>query len=106
MFIFNHDIILWGIDSVPEALFIYFMTVLGCMAFASLTQGWFIAKNTLTDALLLLFSTIIMLYPALLTGFFLPHDQRYWGYVVGMIVMALLAFMQHSRTPKATEAAA
>ena len=45
MFIFNHDIILWGIDSVPEGIFLFFMTVLGCMSFASLTQGWFIAKT-------------------------------------------------------------
>ena len=61
MFIFNHDIILWGIDSVPEGIFLFFMTVLGCMSFASLTQGWFIAKNTLPDALRLACSTIIML---------------------------------------------
>lgn len=27
MFIFNHDIILWGIDSVPEGIFLFFMTV-------------------------------------------------------------------------------
>ena len=106
MFIFNHDIILWGIDSVPEGIFLFFMTVLGCMSFASLTQGWFIAKNTLPDALLLACSTIIMLYPALLTGFFLPHDQRYWGYLIGIGIMGLLAYMQHARTTQTTEAAA
>ena len=106
MFIFNHDIILWGIDSVPEGIFLFFMTVLGCMSFASLTQGWFIAKNTLPDALLLACSTIIMLYPALLTGFFLPHDQRYWGYLIGIGIMGLLAYMQHSRTTQTTEATA
>ena len=92
MFIFNHDIILWGIDSVPEGIFLFFMTVLGCMSFASLTQGWFIAKNTLPDALLLACSTIIRLYPALLTGFFLPHDQRYWGYLIGIGIMGPVAF--------------
>ena len=106
MFIFNHDIILWGVDSVPEGIFLFFMTVLGCMSFASLTQGWFIAKNTLPDALLLACSTIIMLYPALLTGFFLPHDQRYWGYLIGIGIMGLLAYMQHARTTQTTEAAA
>ena len=94
------------IDSVPEGIFLFFMTVLGCMSFASLTQGWFIAKNTLPDALLLACSTIIMLYPALLTGFFLPHDQRYWGYLIGIGIMGLLAYMQHARTTQTTEAAA
>ena len=69
-------------------------------------RGWFIAKNTLPDALLLACSTIIMLYPALLTGFFLPHDQRYWGYLIGIGIMGLLAYMQHARTTQTTEAAA
>ena len=45
-------------------------------------------------------------YPALLTGFFLPHDQRYWGYLSGIGIMGLLAYMQHARTTQTTEAAA
>ena len=97
MFIFNHDIILWGIDSVPVGLFLFAMTVLGCMAFASLTQGWFVAKNTILDSLILLFLTLILLYPALFTGFFLPYEQRFWGYAVGVVVMAGLAMLQLSR---------
>ena len=44
--------------------------------------------------------------PALLTGFFLPHDQRYWGYLIGIGIMGLLAYMQHARTTQTTEAAA
>ena len=56
--------------------------------------------------MLLACSTIIMLYPALLTGFFLPHDQRYWGYLIGIGIMGLLAYMQHARTTQTTEAAA
>ena len=42
----------------------------------------------------------------LLTGFFLPHDQRYWGYLIGIGIMGLLAYMQHARTTQTTEAAA
>lgn len=97
MFIFNHDLILWGINSIPEAFFLFAMTVLGCMAFASLTQGWFLTYNTLFDAFLLAASTLIMLFPALLTGFFLPMEDRYWGYLVGIALMALTAWMQHTR---------
>ena len=110
MFIFNHDLILWGITSLPEALFIFAMTVIGCMAFASLTQGWFFAANTLLQRALLAASTVIMLFPALLTGFFLPHEDRYWGYLVGIALLALTAGMQRARTarrsaPPLTEAA-
>ena len=86
------------------------MTVIGCMAFASLTQGWFFAANTLLEGALLAASTVIMLFPALLTGFFLPHEDRYWGYLVGIALLALTAGMQRARTarrsaPPLTEAA-
>lgn len=100
MFIFNHDIILWNINSVPEALLIFAMTALGCMAFASLTQGWFLAPNTWPDAALLAAATVILLFPALLTGFVLPLDQRYWGYLVGVALLALLALLQRRRVPQ------
>ena len=107
MFIFNHDIILWGIDSVPRGNLpvLHDGARLHVLRLAS-RRNWFIAKNTLPDALLLACSTIIMLYPALLTGFFLPHDQRYWGYLIGIGIMGLLAYMQHARTTQTTEAAA
>ncbi len=98
MFIFNHDIILWGIDSVPLALFIFAMTIVGCIAFASLTQGWFLAANNKLEGLLLAFVTVIMLNPALITGFVLPHDQRYWGYAVGLAVLSFIGWEQQRRT--------
>lgn len=103
MFIFNHDIILWNINSVPEAFFIFGMTVLGSMAFASLTQGWFLAKNTFIDSIILVFCTVIMLYPALITGFVLPHEDRYWGYAIGCLVMLALGFVQTARSKKRTQ---
>lgn len=109
MFIFNHDIILWGITSVPMALFIFGMTVLGCIAFASLTQGWYFTANTRLDAVLLLLCTVILLNPQLITGFILPYDLRYVGYAIGTALMCALAWHQMHRTapvPALKEAAA
>ncbi len=102
MFFFNHDMILWGITSVPEALFIFAMTCLGSMAFASLTQGWFIRSNTLIEALVLALATILLMYPAIITGFFLPHEYRYVGYVAGVIILAVLFLVQRRRPEVAT----
>ena len=98
MFIFNHDIILWNITSVPEAFFIFGMTVIGSISFGSCTQGWFMARNNILDTILLGASTIIMLYPALLMDFFLPHDMHYWGYLVGIGIMAFVGMTQMIRT--------
>lgn len=97
MFIFNHDIILWGVDNLFVGLFLFAMTVLGCMAFSSLTQGWFIARTTAVDRIILVFATIILLYPQLITGFFLPYSLRYVGYAFGVAALGGLALMQMIR---------
>jgi hypothetical protein len=34
------------------------------------------------------------MYPALLTGFFLPHEQRHFGYAVGLALMAIVYIRQ------------
>ena len=39
VFIFNHDIILWNINSLPEAVMIFCMTSLGMVCFSSMIQG-------------------------------------------------------------------
>lgn len=92
-FIFNHDIILWNIHSMPEAIMIFCMTSLGMVCFSSLVQGWFITHTNILDRLILLGATITLMYPALLTGFFLPHDQRHLGYIAGLLLM-LLAYLR------------
>lgn len=97
-FFFNHDIILWNIHSVPMGIFIYLMTACGCISFASLTQGWFFARNNIIESVLLLAATITMLYPYLVTGFFLPYEARFVGYAIGLGLLALTFLMQRIRT--------
>ena len=93
-FIFNHDIILWNISSVPMAFFIFAMTSLGMICFTSLVQGWFVTHANLFDRILLLGASIVLMYPALLTGFFLPHEQRHFGYAVGLAIMLVVFIRQ------------
>jgi TRAP-type uncharacterized transport system fused permease subunit len=91
-FIFNHDIILWNIHSMPEAILIFCMTALGMICFSSVMQGWFIDRTNLLDRALLLAATVTLMYPALLTGFFLPYEHRHVGYAagIGFIILAYL----------------
>ncbi len=96
-FIFNHDILLWQIDNFFECVLIFVMTSLACMSFASLTQGWFIRTNTYLEKLLLAFACVILFYPALITGFVLPYDMRYLGYILGLALLALVYYMQSKR---------
>ena len=94
VFIFNHDIILWNINSIPMAFFIFAMTALGMICFTSLVQGWFVTHANIFDRILLLGASIVLMYPALLTGFFLPHEQRHFGYAVGLALMAIVYIRQ------------
>ncbi len=97
VFIFNHDILLWQINSFIEGAFIFAMTSLACVAFASLTQGWFIRSNTHFEKLLLAFASICLFYPALITGFVLDHEWRYLGYLLGILVLGIIFLIQRQR---------
>ena len=99
VFIFNHDIILWNINSLPEAVMIFCMTSLGMVCFSSMIQGWFITKTSLLDRLILFCATVVLMYPALLTGFFLPHEQRHLGYIAGLALM-ILAYLRQKAGAK------
>ncbi len=96
-FLFNSDILLVGIDSWFAAILIFVMTALGMIAFTSAIQGWVLGKANLLERFLLLCVTVIMMFPALLTGFFLSWEDRWWGYLAGLALFALVYFMQRMR---------
>ncbi|MCD8339575.1 MAG: DUF3394 domain-containing protein, partial [Burkholderiales bacterium] len=96
-FLFNADILLIGINSWIEAGFVFIMTSLGMMAFASAIQGWMLCKTNILERLLLLGATVILMFPMLITGFFLDYDQRWWGYLVGLGVIGLVYAFQRLR---------
>ena len=107
MFIFNSDLILHNISSWPQGLLIFIMACFGNFAFASATQGWFIAKNKFWEVPLFLFVTFMLMRPdqvAVWVG--IAHDQRYWVYPMGMALFGILYLIQRPRMPKETLAAA
>ena len=101
MFIFNADLILHNISSWPQGLLIFLMACLGNFAFASATQGWFVAKNRFYEIPLFLFVTLNLMRPGLIAGWIgLPYDQRYWTYLIGLAVFGLIYLLQRPRIPK------
>jgi TRAP transporter 4TM/12TM fusion protein len=100
MFIFNSDLILHNIYSWPLAILIFAMACIGNFAFASATQGWFVAKNRFYEIPFFLFVTVVMMRPALIASWIgLPYDQRYWVCFIGLAVFGLLYLMQRPRIP-------
>ncbi len=107
MFIFNTDLILHDVHSWPQGLLIFAMACFGNFAFASATQGWFVAKNKIWEVPLFLGVTLILMRPDLIASLVgMPHDQRYWVYPAGLVLYGLVYLMQRPRMPKSGPAPA
>ena len=100
MFIFNADLILHNINSWPQAILIFLMACIGNFAFASATQGWFVARNRLYEVPLFLCVTLTLMRPDLIARWIgIAHDQRYWTYLIGLALYGILYLMQRPRIP-------
>jgi TRAP transporter 4TM/12TM fusion protein len=107
MFIFNADLILENISSWPQGLLVFVMACLGNFAFASATQGWFVAKNKFWEVPLFLAVTLILMRPDLIATLIgIGQDQRYWTYLIGLGLFGLLFVFQRVRAPKPVPAVA
>jgi TRAP transporter 4TM/12TM fusion protein len=105
MFIFNSDLILHNISSWPQGLLIFAMACVGNFAFASATQNWFVTKNRIYEIPLFLFVTLNLMRPDLIASWIgIPHEQRYWTYLIGLALYGLLYLMQRPRIPKTAAA--
>jgi TRAP-type uncharacterized transport system fused permease subunit len=107
MFIFNTDLILHNVNSWPQGILIFVMACFGNFAFASATQGWFVAKNKIWELPLLLSVTLVLMRPDLIASLIgMPHEQRYWVYPIGLALYGLIYLMQRPRIPKPEQATA
>ncbi|MCG6905385.1 MAG: TRAP transporter permease [Desulfobacteraceae bacterium] len=103
MFIFNTDLILHNVTSWAQGLLIFAMACIGNFAFASATQGWFVARNRIWEVPLFLLVTFSLMRPDAVAPILgLAHEQRYWTYLIGLAIFGLLYLMQRPRIPLAT----
>src|SRR5690606_31895242 len=54
MFIFNTELLLIGVTDVFHLVYVFCIATIAAMTFAAATQGWFVTRNKLHEALLLL----------------------------------------------------
>jgi TRAP transporter 4TM/12TM fusion protein len=98
MFIFNTDLILHNVYSWPQGILIFVMACCANFAFASATQGYFVARNKFYEIPLFLAASFILFRPGLIASWInVPHDQRYWTYLIGLSIFGLLYLMQRPR---------
>ncbi len=98
MFVFNAELVLYGINSLAQALLIFVTAVFGAFAFTNAVQGWFLIKNKFYETPLFLIASLILFYPAIVTKIFnLDHNLRYYMYFIGIAVYGLSYLVQKAR---------
>lgn len=99
MFVFNAELVLYGVESFAQGMLVFVMAIFGAFAFTNAVQGWFIIKNKWYEVPLYLVASVILFYPAIVTRIFnLDPSLRYYMYFLGLAVYATAYLIQRSRT--------
>ena len=72
VFLFNHELLLIGIENIWHALIVIFTSLAGILVFTSATQGWFITKLRWYEVIVFLFISISLLSPEFVLNKFYP----------------------------------
>ena len=72
VFLFNHELLLIGVDNIWHALLIIVTSLVGILVFTSATQGWFINKLRWYEIIIFLIISISFLSPEFVLNKFYP----------------------------------
>ena len=72
VFLFNHELILIGIENIWHGLIVIITSLIGILVFTSATQGWFINKLRWYEILIFLVISISFLSPEFVLNKFYP----------------------------------
>ena len=72
VFLFNHELLLIGIENIWHALTVIITSLAGILVFTSATQGWFINRLKWYEIIIFLFISISLLSPEFVLNKFYP----------------------------------
>ncbi len=72
VFLFNHELLLIGIENIWHGLVVIITSLLGILVFTSATQGWFINKLKWHEIVIFLIISISLLSPEFILNKFYP----------------------------------
>jgi len=99
MFIFNTDILLIGIDSFFEAIFVFVMTCFGTCAFAAATQGWFVVRVRWYEFIALAMVCLMTFRPYFVANL-IGVEERHLAYLLGVALFMGVYGLQRMRAQK------
>ena len=102
MFVFNPDLILYGISSWPQALLIFVMALVGMSAFESFAQGWCLTRNRWYEIPFLIGAAFVLFHPGAVASFLhVDMALKYYFFSLGLVVYGLVIFSQKMRLGRA-----
>ena len=72
VFLFNHELLLIGIENIWHGLIVIITSLIGILVFTSATQGWFINKLKWYEIIIFLIISISLLSPGFVLNKFYP----------------------------------
>ena len=72
VFLFNHELLLIGVENIWHALIVVFTSLAGILIFTSATQGWFFNKLKIYEIFIFLFIALALLRPDFVLNKFIP----------------------------------
>jgi len=75
VFLFNHELLLIGVENIWHALLVIITSLMGILIFTSATQGWFFNKLRWYEIIIFLFISISFLSPEYVLNKFYPKFE-------------------------------
>ncbi len=75
VFLFNHELLLIGVENIWHALMVIVTSLAGILVFTSATQGWFINRLKWYEIIVFLFISISLLSPEFVLNKFYPKYE-------------------------------
>jgi len=97
VFVFNHQLLLIGVNGFVGGLWVFATACIGVLAFVSATQGWFVTTNRWYEIPILLAVTLCMLRPDLIQSWF-DWSSRQPSFALGAALYGGVYLLQRSRT--------
>ena len=76
VFLFNHELLLIGIENIWHGLIVISTSLIGILVFTSATQGWFINKLRWYEIIIFLIISVSFLSPEYVLGKFYPKYNQ------------------------------
>ena len=76
VFLFNHELLLIGIENIWHALIVIVTSLIGILVFTSATQGWFFNKLKIYEIIIFLIISISLLSPEFILNKFYPKFEH------------------------------